>query len=275
MGSSHFYLEFLLAFTTLLQPHYHNPTILALDYTLVPHASHPTQLHQILNAYYWLLPRISYRANRVCFAGDSAGATLTLSLLLYLAQSSTGPPAPQDLRPGYATLISPWLTLVSEENRNTRSDYLNADSLHLYGSQYAGKLENLQDPLVSPGRCKDLKLWKRAAPSGGIYVAYGNEEVLGPEIREWVKLLREVDVRVVSREEPAGIHAWVVARVFLGERADERVKGLVDMVTAIRAAIPPIERTLEEESRGRGKASWGVGDEANYENEDNEIDWDP
>ena len=273
MGSSHFYLEFLLALTTLLQPHYHNPTVFALDYTLVPHASHPTQLHQILNAYYWLLPRISYRASRICLAGDSAGATLILTLLLYLAESSTGPPAPQDVRPGYATLISPWVTLVSEENRNTRSDYLNADSLHLYGSQYAGKTENLQNPIVSPGRCKDLRLWKRAAPMQGIYVAYGSEEVLGPEIREWVKLLREIGVRVVSREEPAGIHAWVVARVFLGERGDERVKGLVDIVTAIRAVIPPIESTLEEESRR--KVTWGVGDDEDYQDENNEIKWDP
>ena len=271
MGSSHFYLEFLLALTTLLQPHYHNPTIFALDYSLVPQASHPTQLHQTLNAYYWLLPRISHRASRVCVAGDSAGATLTLSLLLYLAESSNGPPVPQDMRPGYATLISPWVILISDDIRDTRSDYLNADSLRLYGSQYAGKTENLQNPIVSPGRCKDSKLWRRAAPAGGFYVAYGSEEVLGPEIRQWVKLLREVGVRVVSREEPAGIHAWVVARVFLGERGEERIKGLVEIVAAIKGVIPPIERALEEESRR--KMEWVDGDGEEYEDEGDEVKW--
>ena len=54
MGTSYFYLEFLLAFHTLLSDssytgtRFSNPSILALEYTLVPQASYPTQLHQAI-----------------------------------------------------------------------------------------------------------------------------------------------------------------------------------------------------------------------------------
>ncbi|KAL9118219.1 MAG: hypothetical protein Q9187_005239, partial [Circinaria calcarea] len=187
MGSSYFYLEFLLAYLTLLGTHYTNPSIFALDYTLVPEASYPTQLHQTMAGYRYALSLISNNSLRICLAGDSAGATLLLSLLLQIAQS----PEYDNLRPGFATLISPWVSLVSPKNRNTRSDYLDASSLHLYGSQYAALRSNLSSPQVSPGACTDSKWWARAAPSKGIFVIFGAEEVFGPEIREWVARLRK------------------------------------------------------------------------------------
>ncbi|MCJ1265176.1 hypothetical protein MMC22_005051 [Lobaria immixta] len=145
MGSSYFYLEFLVAWVTLLrEAGYRNPTIFALEYSLVPDATYPTQVEQTMAGYEYVCS-VTKDASRVCVGGDSAGATLILSLLLRLARWNN-----DKSRPGYAVLISPWTTLVSPKNRDTASDYLNANSLHLYGRQYASSVANIKDPLVSP-----------------------------------------------------------------------------------------------------------------------------
>ena len=82
MGTSYFYLEFLLAFHTLLSDssytgtRFSNPSILALEYTLVPQASYPTQLHQAIAGYKFLLAK-THDLSRIIFSGDSAGGTAT------------------------------------------------------------------------------------------------------------------------------------------------------------------------------------------------------
>ena len=244
MGSTYFYLEFLLAYLTLLTPHYRNPAIFALEYTLVPDASYPTQLDQTTAGYSHILSRLpNSNSSRICVAGDSAGATLVLSFLLSLSTNKTS--ASQHQRPGFAALISPWVTLISDRNRNTRSDYLNANSLHLYGSQYAGHPANLSSFLVSPGACTKGSIWANAMPLGGVTIMYGSEEVLGPEIQELVLTLRGAGVGVSVKEEPGGIHAWVVARVFLEGplegRGGVRPRGLTFLIGGVRRAIPKVE----------------------------------
>ena len=236
MGSAYFYLEFLLAWLTIESSHYSNPAIFALEYSLVPDDSYPTQLNQTIAGYTYILPLVSNDSSRICVAGDSAGATLILSFLLHIAQSV----GYMQHRPGFAILISPWVTLVTSQNRNTRSDFLNSFSLHLYGSQYAATELNKSLPLVSPGMCTDLKWWARAAPTNGFFITFGSEEVLGPETRDLVRRLRQAGVGVRVNEEPGGIHAWVVARLFLEENLAGRVKGVKELVRAIRGSIPPV-----------------------------------
>src|SRR4051812_48076019 len=124
MGSSYFYLEFLLAWVSLLkQAGYRNPALLALEYSLVPDAVYPTQLQETFAGYEHALSVVENPA-RVCVAGDSAGATLILSLLLYLGDHSEY----RHRLPGLAVLISPWPVLVSDKNRDTQSDYLNSET---------------------------------------------------------------------------------------------------------------------------------------------------
>ena len=243
MGSSYFYLEFLLAYITLLsQAGYSNPAILALEYTLVPDSSYPTQIQQSLAAYRYLLNQIP--ASRIVVSGDSAGGTIILSMLLHLATSSKArqahqiPMQEQVLQlPSMAALISPWVKLIGEEDRNTASDYLDKDSLHLYARQYASKF-SASDPLISPGNCQDRDLWRNACPAKGFFVTYGKEEVFAPEIRNWISFLeREAGLEIGSREESGGIHAWPVASLFLSSSVAERQKGLKDLVEQIRERI--------------------------------------
>ena len=231
MGSSYFYLEFLVAWVSLLkQAGYRNPALFALEYTLVPDGQWPLQLEQTITGYNHIC-KVVEDPSRICVGGDSAGATLVLTLLLFIANEN------YEKKPGFATLISPWTTLFSTQNRNTSSDFLDSDSLHLYGRQYAGSEERLANPLVSPGACKDGSWWARASPIKGFGILFGSEEVLGPETRDLVALWRKSGCAVSVREYPGNIHAWPVATLFLSDTKEERQKGLKDLVKMVKQAI--------------------------------------
>ena len=233
MGSCYFYLEFLLAWVSLLkEAGYRNPAMFSLEYTLVPDAVYPAQLEQTVAGYEYVR-KIVGDSSRICVGGDSAGATLILSLLLQIAKQ----PHYENWRPGYAVLVSPWTTLVSTQNRNTASDFLDAGQLRIYGCQYAGSDENLNNPLASPGVCRDGAWWAKASPSKGYCMLYGSEEVFSPALREIIALWRRNGCAVSVREEPGAIHAWPVASMFLCDTKAERQKGLKDIVSNIRQAI--------------------------------------
>jgi acetyl esterase/lipase len=240
MGSSYFYLEYLLTWLSVLgTAGYKNPAIFALEYTLVPDASFPTQVEETLQGYEHVLA-VAQDPSIVCVSGDSAGATLILCLLLRLGDKRTngyGEKQPPP-KPALAVLISPWATLVSTRHENTVSDYLDAQQLRRYGTHFAGNRIPATDPLVSPGCCKDALWWKRSSPTQGIVITYGTEEVLAPEIESLVDTLREAKVTVKSKAEIGGIHAWPVASLFLSSGRDDRLDGLLTMTDEIRQRIP-------------------------------------
>lgn len=237
MGSSYFYLEFLLALLSLLSTNFHNPAILALEYTLVPDSSYPTQLHQAIAGYKYL--QSFTQPSKIIVSGDSAGATIVLSLLLHLGngfRSKSGIVNGVERQfglPGMAVLISPWVTLISPKDKNTASDYLDADNLHRYARQYSGTHISVHDPLISPGKCKDVSWWRKAAPEKGFFISYGAEEVFAPEIKDLVALLEKADVRVEFQEAQGGIHAWPVASLFLCSTREKRTRGLQEIVKQI------------------------------------------
>ncbi|OTB06869.1 hypothetical protein M426DRAFT_318584 [Hypoxylon sp. CI-4A] len=243
MGSAYFYLEFLLTWLSLLNDSgYSNPAIFALDYTLVPDASFPTQLEEAIAAYEHVLSTVQ-DPDRICVSGDSAGATIVLSLLLHLANMDRHREKMDMLgswrlaKPGTAVLISPWVTLVSTKHQNTTSDYLDAGNLHQYARQYAGGSVSANDPLLSPGNCRDVSWWKSAAPSKGMFMAYGAEEVFAPEITDLIRFFEKNEIKIHSREEKGGIHAWPVACLFLSSSLSDRQKGLKTLVDEIRSKI--------------------------------------
>lgn len=237
MGSSYFYLEFLLAWITLLRvAGFRNPAIFALEYTLVPDESYPVQLQQAIVGYNYVLS-VTNDLSKVCVSGDSAGATLILSLLLHLAHGRHGSVPERTILPGMAVLISPWVTLVSRKDLNTPSDYLDATNLHHYARQYANGKIAINDPLISPGNCKDTMWWKRASPSKGFFICYGSEEVFAPEVRDLLDVLKAAGARLESLEEQGGIHAWPVATLFLSSTKAERQKGLKVIVEQIRSRM--------------------------------------
>ena len=236
MGSSYFYLEFLFALIELIQSstssgRFRNPAVFALEYTLVPDATFPTQLQEAIAGYEHLLT-ILPDPSRILPVGDSAGATLILSLLLWLARQEAEKGG-GSRRPSFAVLISPWVTLVSPRHRDTRSDFINADTLHFYARQYLGAKRSLNQPIVSPGMCNDIDWWQRAAPSRGLAVMYGSEEILADETRELVRMLQHAEVDVVVKEEKGSVHAWPVAALFLSDTGPARLRGLQQIADMI------------------------------------------
>ena len=295
MGSASFYLEFLMAWVTILrdgvasEPHgsgnsrrnFENPALFALDYSLVPTETFPTQLEETIKGYEYVLSTINSPSSTgvktskypegskgrdsppIVVSGDSAGATLVLSLLLRLAQNRTSTQPGKALPPPrFAALISPWSSLISPRNADTSSDYLNANSLHLYAGQYLQKsnvpsLKSTGGPygvslaeIASPGSLFDdnsqhLEMWRAASPTNGYYIIHGVEEVFAPETRRLVSTLKTASsgiadekpdtavnkhnragenthrASVTLKEKKAGIHAWPIVALFLGENAED------------------------------------------------------
>jgi acetyl esterase/lipase len=233
MGSSYFYMEFLLAWVSLLKnAGFRNPALFALEYTLVPDSVYPKQVQETFAGYQYVLTTVG-EASRICVGGDSAGATLMLSLLLFLSSH----PQYKNRLPGLATMISPWVTLISPNNRDTPSDYLSTKSLDVYGRQYIGPKVSFDDPMVSPGHCKDLDRWSKSSPKKGWIFLFGSEEVLGPETRDLIALLRKSGAEVEVHEEQGQIHAWPVASLYLGKTRNERLHGLQDVVRFIEKRL--------------------------------------
>ncbi|KFZ14400.1 hypothetical protein V502_06085 [Pseudogymnoascus sp. VKM F-4520 (FW-2644)] len=245
MGSAYFYLEFLLVTLKLLRSEFSNPAIFALDYSLAPESSFPSQVEQALAGYNYLLATKNIIPSRICIAGDSAGGTIMLSLLLRLARPNVDgrvsgklngeakTAVAESRKPGMACLISPWATLVSPAHRDTESDYLDAFRLHVFAHGYVGWKGSVYDPVASPGSCKDVDWWRRAAPLNGFAISYGSEEVLAQDIRGLVELLRGSGARVVADEDEGGVHAWPVAGLFLGSTKKSRIRGVRRMVDRI------------------------------------------
>lgn len=97
---------------------------------------------------------------------------------------------------------------------------------------------DLNDPLVSPGSCRDSGWWANASPTAGFGILFGSEEVFAIEIRELVAMLRHSGCAVGVREEPGGIHAAPLVALFLGDTQDRRQKGLRDLTKMIKQSIP-------------------------------------
>ena len=295
MGSPWFYLEFLLAWSDLLisssEPRdehkddgkkkgYQNPAIFALDYTLVPYATFPVQVEQVVAGWRFCCdlagPDVPLEV-----AGDSAGATLALSLMLHLAREGLTGREPEEIedrkqgngeqqangeerpdskkrpdialsrplrKPNHATLISAWCRLISPLDQNNSSDYLNADSLHLYAREYMNTdasnhshLENADgiEPLIaSPADYADKYVWRNAIPDGGMHFIHGAEEVLAPEIRRLVKRLEGVKGGCTTvTEEKNQIHAWPVVDLFLAGEEAVRLRGLRRVVSTMKEML--------------------------------------
>jgi acetyl esterase/lipase len=225
MGSAYFYLEFLIAWVAMLKAKgFRYPAIFALEYSLVPDETWPQQFNETRASYRFLCDYLG-DGSRICVSGDSAGATLILSLLLWNEKAGEHVP-----RPGLAVLLSPWTHLVSELNQNTQSDYLDADSLHLYASQYAGRA-SVDDVVVSPGQTRTG--WHLSAPVNGYHIIFGAEEVFAPGIREMVKSMKRSGASVETAQEDAAIHAWPVVNLFLANSPKDRLRGLRQMTEVV------------------------------------------
>ncbi len=209
----------------------------------MPDKAHPTQINEVLLGYKKVVEDAK-DASKVCVAGDSAGGALTLSLLLELAtqgQSGKAGAAPTKAgksaaalpRPRLATVISPWVTLISTLHSSSSVDYLDRYMLWKYAYAYAGA-ELVHRAPASPGSTTDKKLWKAACPERGYIVTYGDEEVLAADVEGFVKLQTTGGAEVSTLVEEGGIHAWPVVFMQLSADNERRLSGLRSITREIR-----------------------------------------
>lgn len=118
---------------------------LALDYRLAPEFPFPQALEDAVSGYRFLLDS-SFHPPRIAVAGDSAGAGLTVALLVRLKE--LGMP-----QPACALLFSPWADMTATADsytRNAKRDpVLNREIMQLLAAQYLGTRPR-KTPLASP-----------------------------------------------------------------------------------------------------------------------------
>ncbi|KAM0236407.1 hypothetical protein ACHAPO_005039 [Fusarium lateritium] len=248
MGSTYFYLEFLMTWHHLLvEAGFKNPAIFALEYTLVPDRVYPRQVLEALEGYKHVLEVVK-DASKVCVSGDSAGGSLILSMLLELGAQAgsqdkgvnfgirgdlTDLDPPHLPLPRIATLISPWITLMSKLHYNSKSDFLDKRTLWKYAQEYAGENMIQQQP-ASPGNCIDDNLWRAASPERGYFIIFGEEEVFAPDVEDFLKRQAKIGVQAEGQKFDGGIHAWPIASLFLSSTEERRLQGLRTAVKEIR-----------------------------------------
>ncbi len=203
---------------------------LVIDYRLAPEHPFPAQLDDALAAYRWLLER-GVDPARVVVAGESAGAGLTLSLLLALREARIPMPAA-------AVCASPWCDLEmrgASMKSNARYDYLSREVLAEYAKRFV-QPGDLRNPLANAHHA-DL----RGLPP--LLVLAGGSEVLLDDARELAARARAAGVDVTLEVEADMIHAWIL---FSGAfaRARETLDRIARFVTQHQTAGAAMERRV-------------------------------
>ncbi|MFN3714312.1 MAG: alpha/beta hydrolase [Alcanivoracaceae bacterium] len=125
--------------------HFTGCRVLAVNYSKAPEHPYPAALHDVLNAYQWLLDQ-GVPSNNVVIAGDSSGGNLTLATLQALRDANSPLPAA-------GICLSPWADLAGNGvsmRFNRRHDAM-VPYRHIKDAarKYAGQIP-LDDARVSP-----------------------------------------------------------------------------------------------------------------------------
>jgi acetyl esterase/lipase len=195
-------------------------SVLVLDYRLVPETVFPGQLEDARAAYDWLLAR-KIMPGHIAIAGDSAGGGLTVALLVALRDE--GRPLPS-----CAALLCPWADLEcsgqSYETKASVDPVATKAMAQQMGIAYAGRPENLRNPLASP-----IHASLQGLPP--LLVHAGEREIFIDDARTLAARAREAGVAVELKEWPGMIHQWHVYGSEL-QPARDAIRAIGDFIHA-------------------------------------------
>ena len=157
----------------------------ALHYRLTPEHRFPAQLEDALNAYRWLLGD-GTDPDRMIFAGDSAGANLTLALLLAARESKLPLPA-------LAIALSPPTDFETDLTGKGEFDWIEKQMLEQWAAWFCDFAER-RNPLVSP-------IWADLRGLPPIYIQAGRAEILYASIQAFADRAQKQGADVV-------VEAW-------------------------------------------------------------------
>lgn len=160
----------------------------------------PAALQDAVTAYQYLLDQ-GIPASRIVVSGDSAGASLAVSLLRHIANSEGVLPAPSA-----ALLFSPWLDLKSardssllSRNRNYNTDYVPGNFTAWGANTYIPDGMNADDPYFS-------LLDHPFLTTTPLWVQVGALEILYDEGVKFVDAMRKKGNTVEVHVEPLANH---------------------------------------------------------------------
>ena len=177
----------------------------ALDYRLAPEHRFPAQLEDAVAAYRWLLEN-GADPRRLVTAGDSAGANLTLALLLSARDEGIRLPA-------LAVILSPPTGSVGVPARVDHGcDWITKQMLEQWVGWFCDASER-QNPLVAPVHA-DL----RGLPP--IYVQAGDSEILYGTIQAFVHRARSQGTDIVFEPWNHMTHVFQIFAPYVPESCE-------------------------------------------------------
>lgn len=168
---------------------------LLFDYRLAPEHPYPAALDDCVSAYRWLLDQ-GYPAHHIIAGGESAGATLTLSLLLALKENHIA-------LPKAAFSISPVTDLSCSAKSfeyNAGNDVAPMGSWTVWTKMYIAG-HDTRDPLLSP----QFGNYEGIPP---LYICVGTHEIHYDDCVEVARVAQQHGVDVTLREWDQMIHAF-------------------------------------------------------------------
>jgi acetyl esterase/lipase len=172
---------------------------LAIEYRLAPEDPVPAALNDAVAAYHFLLAE-GIASDRIVLAGDSAGGTLVLDVLIALRDSGSPMPAA-------GVAISPWVDLeCSGESfrSNAEFDFVGETHCRLAAASYLAGTDPRR-PDVSP-------LFADLSGLPPLLVQAGEAEVLIDQVRELVRRAEAFGANVQASFYPDMVHVWHMLR---------------------------------------------------------------
>lgn len=215
--------------------------VLNLHYRLAPEYPFPAALSDVYRAYEALCA--SPHPARVAVIGDSAGANLVLSTMLWAR--AVGLPLPAA---GY--LISPAVDLSESADAissESRDPMLDTGMLRQMRADYLQGTYKAEDPLVSP-------IWSNLTGLPPMLIQSGAAELLAPSIRVLASRLHAAGTTVHTEEWAHMFHVWPL---YAGEfpEADAALTTAAEWLLSVLLASPAgphdAAATARAETHGR------------------------
>jgi monoterpene epsilon-lactone hydrolase len=206
---------------------------LLIEYTLLPEGTYPRPIVEGVTAYRWLLEHERMPAQRIVFAGDSAGGGLAITV--QLRARSEGLPLP-----AAAMLMSPWNDLEGtgvslDSNRGKDVFAPNKEWI----AQLAAAFLNGQDPRDP----YTMPLYADLGGLGPLYIQVGDQELLLDDSGLLAKHAQNAGVEVRLDVFPDQQHTFQMAAGRAPE-ADEAITRLAAWARPKLRVAEPVTKTV-------------------------------
>ena len=170
---------------------------LVFDYRLAPENPFPAGLDDCIEVYSWLLQQ-NYKSENIIVGGESAGGTLTLSLLLALKDKKIAlPKAAFSISP-----VTDLRCLADSFKYNAKNDIAPLGSWDIWTKYYISE-SNPTDALLSP-------LFGNYAGIPPLYICVGTHEIHLNDCENVAIIAKEHGVNVTLKKWERMVHAFPI-----------------------------------------------------------------